>query len=64
LIVPLGELLWGIVRSFIGKDIPNSALVIIGAITLFLILPWIKKLEVGPFKVELLETESKGAKIT
>jgi tetratricopeptide (TPR) repeat protein len=43
--------------SFRNEVVPTSTLITMGIIGLILILPWIRKLEVGPVK---LETESKG----
>jgi len=48
-------------RMFLaGKDIPISFLGIIGVTILLLVFPWIRKLEIGPLK---LECESKGERL-
>lgn len=53
----LSTIALGMRMVFWGKDVPTSLLGIMGIIIVVLILPWIKKLEVGPLK---LEGESKG----
>ncbi|MCK4399049.1 MAG: tetratricopeptide repeat protein [Methanophagales archaeon] len=55
----LGSVVPSIIMFFVGKNIPNAIFGMVGIITIVLILPWIKKLEMGPLK---FEAESKGEK--
>lgn len=57
MVLLLSTIALGMRMVFWGKDVPTSLLGIMGIIIVILILPWIKKLEVGPLK---LEGESKG----